>query len=203
MTARVILWRHGQTDYNLQMRVQGQVDIPLNETGLAQAAAAAEVLAGEAPAKIYASGLSRAQATAKLLAAKLGLEVQTEPRLMERNFGKWEGLTRAEIEAGWPNEYIVWREWGDPSPEVEVEPRREVGERVAAAVRELAAREADGTTIVCVSHGSAITQGTSALLGQDASEWYGLRGLDNCGWTILTPTLREPGWALSCYNRHA
>src|SRR5659263_246257 len=102
MTAgTVILWRHGQTDYNIQLRVQGGVDIPLNATGVQQAAAGAEALArylgDDARVSIVSSTLSRAAATARALADVLALTVATDARLRERDFGIWEGLTHDQM----------------------------------------------------------------------------------------------------------
>ena len=212
----VILWRHGQTDYNLGGRVQGRVDIPLNATGQAQAEAGAERLedylgslvavtgpggGAPAPCQIVSSPLSRARATAQALAVRLAAEVTTHPGLAERDFGMWEGLTAEEIEKGWPDAYAVWRTGHDPQG-VEVEPRRAVGQRFSDAVRSLAATTGEGPLIV-VAHGSAITQGTTALLGMDASTWFGLRGLDNAHWARLRSSHRDPGWELVDWNAGA
>ena len=98
----LILWRHGQTDHNLVGRVQGQVDIPLNATGLAQAAAAARILASPRPDRIVSSPLSRARTTAQILADLTGLDIEVEADLIERSFGVWEGLDRAAMMDGWP-----------------------------------------------------------------------------------------------------
>lgn len=85
--------RHGQTDWNVQMRLQGSTDIPLNETGRAQAHVAAKILAGEGITKIIASPLSRALETARIVGAASGLEPVVDGRLIERNFGLFEGMT--------------------------------------------------------------------------------------------------------------
>ncbi|WP_159718205.1 histidine phosphatase family protein [Actinomyces marmotae] len=209
----VILWRHGQTDYNVAGRVQGRVDIPLNATGRAQAEAGAERLedvlrsligarepgAGQTAAcRIVSSPLARARATAQALAARLAVEVTAHPGLAERDFGRWEGLTAEEIRAGWPDAYAVWRTGQDPQG-VDVEPRRAVGQRFSEAVRSLADAAGEGPLVI-VAHGSAITQGTTALLGMDASSWFGLRGLDNAHWARLCSSSRVPGWELHDWN---
>ncbi|BAW93374.1 phosphoglycerate mutase [Actinomyces sp. Chiba101] len=212
----IILWRHGQTDYNVGRRVQGRVDIPLNAVGRAQAEAGAELLAdvlrspggaheaeggASAPCTIVSSPLRRARATAQALAARLAVEVTTHPGLAERDFGQWEGLTVEEIESGWPDAYAMWRTGHDPQG-VEVEPRSAVGRRFSDAVRSLAATAGQGPLVV-VAHGSAITQGTTALLGMDASSWFGLRGLDNAHWARLRSSHRTPGWELRDWNAGA
>lgn len=201
MLKTLIIWRHGQTDYNLGRRVQGQIDIPLNERGRAQAESAASVLAGLPISRIVASPLGRARETAETVARRLGMAVELDERLKERNFGSWEGLTAEEIQAGWPEDFTSWRDWGDPNPErTGVELRREVGERVAESWREHAGRIVDGETMLLVSHGSACTQGVTAMLGIDPSDWFGIHGLDNCHWAVLQSSNRKPGWRIMGYN---
>jgi probable phosphoglycerate mutase len=101
---RLCLVRHGQTDWNVERRIQGQTDVPLNATGVAQAEALASVLAQgyPRPQVVYSSDLQRARATAERLAAALDLPVQTLPALRERHFGFFEGLTGAEAKARYP-----------------------------------------------------------------------------------------------------
>ena len=88
----LILWRHGQTDYNSQGRIQGQVDVPLNETGRDQARRAAEDIAALGPTRIVSSPLIRARDTAEALASLTGLSVEIDEGLAEKSFGDWEGL---------------------------------------------------------------------------------------------------------------
>ena len=107
--AKLVVWRHGQTDYNLQGRVQGVTDISLNAAGLAQAEAAAPIIAAYKPVKIIASPLERAQQTAQALAKLSGGKVASDERLIERSFGIWEGLTGKEIKADWPQEFKQWQ----------------------------------------------------------------------------------------------
>ena len=89
--------RHGQTDWNVEGRYQGQADRPLNAVGLAQAQQAAEQLRGRDFAAIYSSDLQRARVTAEIIAGQLGLPVQVDRRLREVNQGEWEGLLTADI----------------------------------------------------------------------------------------------------------
>jgi broad specificity phosphatase PhoE len=105
---RVVFWRHGQTQWNVEQRFQGHTDIALNETGVAQAARAAALLASLRPSMIVSSHLRRALDTAGELASLTGLEVMVDKDLRERGGGEWEGLTRAEIRAGWPVEFAEW-----------------------------------------------------------------------------------------------
>ena len=120
----LVLWRHGQTDYNLEGRIQGRVDIPLNDVGRDQAASAAPDLVALNPAVIFSSPLERARQTAEVLASAVGLGVHVDNRLAERSFGRWEGLSRAQIEERWPEQFDVWRSGGDPEG-VGVETRSE------------------------------------------------------------------------------
>jgi probable phosphoglycerate mutase len=104
----LVLWRHGQTAYNAENRFQGQTDIPLNETGLEQAAVAARYLAALEPDAIFSSDLGRAVQTAGALARLTGLSVKLDADLRERNGGSWEGLTNAEIRERYPEAYASW-----------------------------------------------------------------------------------------------
>ena len=90
---RIVLWRHGQTDWNIQNRFQGHSDIPLNKVGEYQAAHAAKILAAMTPSKIIASDLMRAKQTAAKLSELLDLPVAIDPDLRETNGGNWEGKT--------------------------------------------------------------------------------------------------------------
>ncbi len=196
----VILWRHGRTEYNATRRLQGQIDIPLDEVGRWQGTtAAAALFARHTPARLVSSDLVRAFDTAGYLGELAGLEVETDVRLRERAFGDWEGLTAEEIHAGFPAEASVWSSGGSVDRPGAESPAQ-VGERVSAAVRELA--EGFDGTLVLVTHGAAIALGLSALLGQDPSSWRGVAGVDNAHWSQLTPT-REgvaPGWRLTAHN---
>ncbi len=196
----IVLWRHGQTDFNASRRLQGQSDIELNATGLAQAQAAAPRLAELGPTRIISSDLVRAMRTAEELGALTGLPVEPEPRLRERSFGAWEGLTQEEIEEGWPAAFRAWRQGEEPEG-VGADTRDEVGRRVAAALLEAVAEVGDDGVLVAVAHGAAITLGLTHLLDLDATEWFGLGGLDNCAWALVGPNPgRRPGWRLTAHN---
>ncbi|NLF03686.1 MAG: histidine phosphatase family protein [Actinomycetales bacterium] len=196
----VVLWRHGRTEYNATRRLQGQIDIPLDEVGRWQGTtAAAALFARHTPARIVSSDLARAAQTAQYLADLAGLDVELDARLRERAFGDWEGLTAEEIHAGFPDEAKVWSGGGGVNRPGAENPAQ-VGERVAAAVRELA--EGLEGTLVLVTHGAAIALGLSALLGQDPAAWRGIAGIDNAHWSQLTPTRDgvTPGWRLAAHN---
>lgn len=196
----VLLLRHGQTAWNHYRRLQGQADIELDDVGLAQAARAAQVVARLRPAAVVSSDLVRATRTAEEVAAATGLAPTTDVRLRERSFGDWEGLDHAEIEGGWAKEYKIWSGGGQPDG-VGMEPRGDVGTRVAAAVVEHAAPFGAGATLVLVTHGAAISAGITALLGLDAGEWNGISGLGNCHWSVLHPSRSgRPPWRLAAHN---
>jgi 2,3-bisphosphoglycerate-dependent phosphoglycerate mutase len=103
MKTTLFLIRHGETDWNLQKRIQGHVDIPLNDTGLQQAKRVAERMRSEPITALYSSDLQRARHTAECIARHHGIEVQLDERLRERNYGLLEGLTREEIDQQFPN----------------------------------------------------------------------------------------------------
>jgi broad specificity phosphatase PhoE len=106
---RIILIRHGQTEWNRQDLIRGQVDVPLDDTGLAQAAATAARIAAEwKPAALYSSPLRRAVQTAELIADRLGLEVRTVSGFNDMNFGQWQGLSYSEVRQRWPEVSQAW-----------------------------------------------------------------------------------------------
>jgi broad specificity phosphatase PhoE len=145
MPTRIILARHGETDWNLERRWQGHSDRPLNQTGLAQAEELAEQLAGEPIAAVYSSDLLRAHETARVVAARLGLDVVAVPGLREREFGSWEGLRDVEVEHRFPGAH------GPPDGET----RQEMLRRVLESLEAIAAAH-DGETVLVVCHGGPI-----------------------------------------------
>ncbi|KQW63953.1 histidine phosphatase family protein [Variovorax sp. Root411] len=152
---RLIAVRHGETAWNVDTRIQGQLDIGLNATGLWQAQRAGSALADEPIGVVYASDLSRAWQTAEEIARPHGLAVQPEPRLRERAFGHFEGLSFAEIEATLPVQARLWRE---RDPEFEPEGGESLlmfRDRVTGVAAELAARH-PGELVVLVAHGGVM-----------------------------------------------
>ena len=201
MTAgRVVLWRDGQPDLNVQVRIQGSQDFPLNDVGRAQAAAIAAEIAALEPVRILSSPLSRAADTAQCVSDLMGIPVELDERLRERDYGQWEGLSRDEIFERDPEQFEVWRDGGQPVG-LGIEPNTIVGARVAAAVVD-ASEQMEGGTLLVTAHGAAIRAGVAALLGTVADDWNGLRGLDNCHWAMLIPqSNRTPNWCLTHYNQ--
>lgn len=163
---RLIAVRHGETAWNAELRIQGHLDIALNETGLWQARQAAQALAQESVSMVYASDLARAWETAQAIARPHGVAVAPEPGLRERAFGNFEGRTFAEIEASQPDEARRWRardpEFAPAGGESLVDFRR----RVTGVAARLAARH-QGGLVVLVAHGGVMDVLYRSATGQD------------------------------------
>lgn len=110
LVTRLCLVRHGETAWNAEGRVQGQLDIPLSATGLAQARAVAAALAGESFDAIYSSDLVRVQQTARPSATLLGKDVLLSQELRERHYGEFQGITYAEAKERFPKDYALFRD---------------------------------------------------------------------------------------------
>ena len=110
MPTRMFLVRHGATSLTTEDRFAGSTDVPLSEEGRRQAASLAERLMAQSIEAIYASPLERALETARILAAPHGLRPVVEPALREIDYGRWEGLTRDEVQAAFAPEYAIWEE---------------------------------------------------------------------------------------------
>lgn len=164
---RILAIRHGETAWNVDTRIQGHLDIPLNETGRWQAERLARTLAARDPIHaIYSSDLQRAHHTAQAIAAATGAPLSTHAGLRERGFGIFEGKTYLEIEQTWPQESEHWRtrvpHWAPPGGESLLQVR----ERLTRTLHELAARH-PGEQIVLVAHGGIMDQLYRAATGQD------------------------------------
>lgn len=194
---RLIVWRHGNTDWNSANRVQGQTDVPLNDLGREQAGRAAPLLAALRPDALVASDLRRAADTAAALAALTGLPIRTDDRLRERYYGLWQGLTMSEVTARFPAEHARWRA-GEPDPGCGVESLDDLGKRVAAALQD-AADATPGGTVVVATHGGGARQGCGHLLGWGPEVMATIRALQNCHWTELRHD-DVRGWHLTAHN---
>lgn len=154
---RILAIRHGETTWNVDTRLQGHLDIPLNEVGLRQASHLAQALAQrDTVDAIYASDLSRAHATASAIAQAMGQTVAVHAGLRERHFGVFQGRTFAQIEAELPEHALQWRkrvpEWTPPGGGESLVTLRE---RILKTVDELAAQH-KGQQIVLVAHGGVL-----------------------------------------------
>ena len=201
MTAdRLILWRHGRTEWNVNGRFQGQADIALDEVGLDQAAQAARVLAEFKPAALYSSDLSRAYQTATALAELVDLPIQTDKRLREIHVGSWEGLLGSEIRAQHPDLAERLRRGEDVRRSPTGESPREVAERMAEALGEIAVTAPDGSTVVVVTHGLAGRVGSCRFVNLPFEHWRLMGGLANCAWISLDRHRSGAYWRIEAYN---
>ncbi len=152
---RIVAIRHGETAWNVDTRLQGHLDIPLNATGRWQAERTAGALVEEGISAIYSSDLLRALQTAEALGAAIALPVATDTRLRERAFGVFEAHTFAEIEARWPAEARCWTQREPDFAPEGGESLREAYARCIDAVHALADAHA-GQTIALVAHGGVM-----------------------------------------------
>jgi probable phosphoglycerate mutase len=152
---RILAIRHGETAWNVDTRIQGQLDVPLNDTGRWQAQRLAHALAHEAIDAIYASDLLRAHETAQAVARRGAQRIVPERGLRERSFGEFEGFTWKEIEQRWPDESARWRQRDlDFAPAGGETLRQFYARSVATATRIAAAHL--GETIALVAHGGVM-----------------------------------------------
>ncbi len=179
MISRVLLLRHGRTEWNAQRRFQGQADPPLDEVGRAQAYEVASLVAALKPDLVVSSDAKRAAQTASPLGAITGLPVLHEPRLRERSLGHWEGLTRDEVAERYPDEFADWVAGRDVSRRGG-ETRNQVAARSMAAFEELP----DVELAVLVTHSATAMAFCAALLGLP-QEPHLLSPLANCHWSDL------------------
>jgi len=200
-TTRVLLIRHGETDWNASGRWQGHAPVPLNAAGLRQAAALGRYLAAQRNweiAAIYSSDLPRAAQTAQALADALGVAVRLDARWREKDLGHWQGLTREEVRAWDGERYARYRQgWPDvPVPGGEAIPQ--VVARARAALEAIAAQHG-GQTVVAVSHGGTISNLLAALWPAED-----IPSLLNTSVTVLAREGTGAPWRLerACWTPH-
>ena len=196
-TRRVLLLRHGRTAWNAQRRFQGQADPPLDDVGRAQAYEVAHLVATLSPDLIVSSDALRAMQTAQPIGDLAGVDVLPDARFRERSLGHWEGLTRDEVEARYPDEFADWTAGRDVSRRGG-ESRDEVAARACAAFAELP----EVPSAVVVTHSATAMALCAALLGlrQDV---HVLGPLANCHWTELIAEEHPSGevlWRLRAHN---
>jgi len=156
MSTRICLVRHGETAWNAERRLQGHTDIPLNDTGLAQAQATAASLASRRFAAAYASDLLRARQTADAITARCNLQPVIDARLRERHYGAFQALTYDEARARFPDDY---HHFESRDPEFVFpgggESLRQFAARIHEALHDIAARHQDSAVLV-VTHGGVL-----------------------------------------------
>jgi probable phosphoglycerate mutase len=198
---KVVLWRHGQTDWNVVNRFQGHSDIPLNDVGHYQVNHAAKILAGMNPTRIISSDLIRAKQTAQALLDLTGLTLEVDPDLRETNGGKWEGKTGAENRAEDGVRFTQWLSGEDVAAGETGEKRSEVAARAMSAIeRAVAGRNSvENETIVFVTHGGAARCLVGSMLNLPFDSWASLGGLSNACWSVLEKG-NKSGWTLAEHN---
>ena len=211
---RLVMLRHGQTDYNATNRMQGQLDTDLSDLGRDQAVAAAEVLAKRQPLLIVSSDLRRALDTAVALGERSGLPVEVDTRLRETHLGDWQDLNHVEVDAKWPGARLAWRNDATWAPHGG-ESRVDVAERGLPLVRELIADQTEWGTdeperpVVLVAHGGLIAALTAALLKLPVANWPALGGMGNASWVQLSghadadAEFDDIRWRLDVWNASA
>lgn len=152
---RLFVIRHGETAWNLETRIQGHTDIPLNDNGRWQARRVADALVEEGVHAVYSSDLQRARDTADAIAQRLALPLQLETSLRERHFGRLEGRTQEEVAQHWPEEARRWRAREPGYGPEGGETLQAFYDRCVTALTALAARHL-GQTIAVVAHGGVL-----------------------------------------------
>ncbi len=211
---RLVMLRHGQTEFNAGSRMQGQLDTDLTDLGRAQAVAAAEVLAKRQPLLIVSSDLRRAYDTAISLGERSGMPVRVDTRLRETHLGDWQGLTHTQVDDIAPGARQAWRDDATWAPHGG-ESRIDVADRSRPLVAEIVAGEPEWGAdeperpVVLVAHGGLIAALTAALLDLPVDSWPVLGGMGNASWAQLSghgaadAPLDELRWRLDVWNASA
>lgn len=180
---KIILIRHGLTQWNRNFRYQGQTDVPLAEEGMLQAEKAAVRLAAEQVGAVYASDLGRASQTAQIIAQRHNLPVFLLPGLREVNFGRWEGKTYQEVKEEYAD---CLNNWFSCPGEIVIpggETFQQVKERAYAAILDVVNKH-EGETVIAVSHGGTIRTILCAALGLDLNRLWCIKQ-DNTAVNVL------------------
>jgi glucosyl-3-phosphoglycerate phosphatase len=211
---RLVMLRHGQTEFNADSRMQGQLDTGLSELGRDQAVAVAEVLAKRHPLLIVSSDLRRAYDTAVVLGERTGMPVVVDTRLRETHLGDWQGMTHTEVDTAQPGARLAWREDATWAPHGG-ESRVDVARRSLPVIAELVDQQHDwgmdepGRPVVLVAHGGMIAALTAALLALPVDNWPVLGGTGNASWVQLSghsadaAALDDIRWRLDVWNASA
>jgi probable phosphoglycerate mutase len=197
--ARLVLVRHGVTDWNREGRWQGHLDPPLSDSGRREASRAGQRIGADPelrPGRIVSSTLARALETAEIIGAAVGMPVEQDPRLMEIGGGEWEGRTHAELETEDADRYLAWRASGGLGQPPGGEPIEAATERVVELLAEMEAN-ADGRTLL-VSHGGTLRIAASLLFELSVERTRAL-DIDNASISVAA-RLRRGWWRLERWN---
>jgi len=194
---RLVIWRHGRTEWNATGRFQGQLDPPLDETGRREAASGAAqlVATGLLPrgTVVVSSDLDRTVETAQVLAGLLGVELRRDARLREHGMGCWEGLTRDEVAQRYPDQFADWVA-GRPVRGRGGEDPAAVAQRAVAALVDLP----EAPVAVVVTHGGTAGRLLERLLGLGPEHRRAFGPLANCAWSELAAQAGR--WRLLRHN---
>lgn len=204
---RLVLLRHGRTDWNLQRRAQGHADVSLDDEGRRQAEAMAPYVAAYGPTRLWSSDLARARETAAYVADATGLTLETSPAFREYSVGERTGLTLAEFAEAFPEQYAAWQ-GGERDAVRGAETDDDVLARFLPALRSALDSLPPGGCGVLVSHGAAIKTALVRFLGLERGAHDRLVGLGNCHWVELEESRSAlvggaVRWRLRGYNLSA
>jgi len=180
----LILTRHGQTEWNRIERFRGRIDVALNETGLAQAAATSRrINAVWQPVAVYTSPMSRAVKTAEAIAAPRGLKVQIVEGLNDIDYGEWHGLTPSEVQSRWPDILDTWYRTPHLAQIPGGETLQLLSQRCSEAIRQIIGQHTD-QTVVLIGHDSVNRVILLHALGLPLSRYWHL-GQGNCAINVI------------------
>ena len=189
-SSRLLMVRHGESTWNRERRIQGQLDPPLTDRGRMQAREIADRLSGHDVVAMYCSDLRRAQQTARPIAESVGVEPVTMVDLREIGLGEWEGRTGDELAAGYP---ALWDEW-TRRPSWDLVPGGEgqsaFERRVQRALDALFDAHPEGD-VLCVTHGGVVQVALSLIVGRSVDGVFPFL-IENCSLSVLQRTLRGP-----------
>lgn len=171
--AKIVIVRHGQTNWNIEGKWQGHSDIPLNTTGVQQAAQAAEQLKNERIDHVYSSDLSRAIETARTINQHHQKQIWTDARLREQNLGRWEGIYHKDIQKIYPDEWEAFTKNPASTEIVGGESVGQLSKRVKDVFTEIAERHPNERVLV-VAHGLAIAVFLCHIQGKPLEDAYHL-----------------------------
>ncbi len=196
---KFILVRHGQTEWNIEGRFQGQSDVALSEEGIRQAGELALHFPADAVDAVYSSDLIRARRTAEAIAERFNLQVQTRKDLRELNFGDWEGLTYDEIVRGWPDALENFLQHPDILEVPHGETFPQVQERVMSVINEILS-EQEGRTVVLTAHGGILRTLLATVLHMPLQYLWSIRQFNTA---VSIIRYDEGNWTIELMNSTA